>query len=504
MTPSPPVISVEELIERVKAGPGGPKIAAFFDFDGTLIQGYSANALITHRARNFELGPDEFVRTMRAALGGPLDEAAFKDLMLQGIRGWVGRTDDELLELGEQLFAQEIAGALFHGTWRLVRAHQNRGHTVVIATSATRMQVQPMASELGIEHVLCTELETEGGVLTGGIAGRPPWGEGKRAAVTEFAKREKIPLKDCHAYANGDEDVSFLDAVGFPHPINPGPDLARHAAERGWQVVRFKTKRSQFHPMSLVRTTGLFGGFAAAVGAGTAVGLLTNDSRGGVDLATSLFGRLAGQLGNISFDVIGEQHTTHRPAVFFINHQSTLIDALVTSRVVQRGFTVVAKAEVKQIPVLGQLLTLADVAFVDRTSTSKAISAMQPAVDKLRAGISIAISPEGTRSLSPRIGVFKKGGFHLARDAGVPIVPIVIRNAGEIMWRNAKVAQEGTIEVVVHEPVPTADWTKADLDEWVPRMRQLYIDTLDDWPGIEAGKKWSAAIAAASGTAARA
>ena len=172
-------------------------------------------------------------------------------------------------------------------------------------------------------------------------------------------------------------------------------------------------------------------------------------------------------MGNIRLEVIGEQHTTHRPAVFFINHQSTLIDAMVTSRVVQRGFTVVAKAEVKQIPVLGQLLTLADVAFVDRSNTSKAISAMQPAVEKLRAGISIVLAPEGTRSLSPRVGAFKKGGFHLARDAGVPIVPIVIRNAGEIMWRNAKVAQEGTIEVVVHEPVPTANWTRGDLDEWV-------------------------------------
>jgi putative phosphoserine phosphatase/1-acylglycerol-3-phosphate O-acyltransferase len=157
---TPPVIPVDELIERIKMGPGGPKVAAFFDFDGTLIQGYSAGALLAHRARNFELGPDEFVRTMLAAFGGPLDEAAFKDLLSRGIRGWVGRTEDDLMELGEQLFAQEIAGALFHGAWRLVRAHQNRGHTVVIATSATRMQVQPMARELGIDDVLCTELET--------------------------------------------------------------------------------------------------------------------------------------------------------------------------------------------------------------------------------------------------------------------------------------------------------------------------------------------------------
>ncbi len=494
---APAVISVDDVIADIKAGPGGPKVAAFFDFDGTLIQGYSASALIAHRARNFELGPDEFVRTMLAAVGGPLDEDAFKDLLSQGIRGWVGRTDDELLELGEDLFAREIAGALFYGTWRLVRAHQNKGHAVVIATSATRMQVQPMARELGIDHVLCTELETENGVITGGIAGRPPWHEGKAAAVRAFAKLHRIPLKDCHAYANGNEDVPFLEAVGHPHPVNPGSDLACHAREQDWPLVRFKTKRSQFHPMALARTTGLFGGFAAAVGVGAVVGVLTNDSRGGVDLATSVFGRLAGQLGNIKFDVVGEQHTAHRPAVFFINHQSTLIDALVTSRVVRRGFTVVAKAEVKQVPVLGQLLTLADVAFVDRTDTSKAVSALQPAVDRLRKGVSIAMSPEGTRSMSPRIGPFKKGGFHLARDARAPIVPIVIRNAGEIMWRNAKIAQEGTIEVVVHEPVPTANWTKADLDACVPLMRQLYIDTLDDWPGIAAGKKWSEAIAAA-------
>ena len=245
----------------------------------------------------------------------------------------------------------------------------------------------------------------------------------------------------------------------------------------------------------------MFGGFAAAAGAGAVAGALTLDRRGGMDMATSLFGRIGAQLGNIRIAVTGEQHATRRPAVFFINHQSTLIDALVTSRVVQRGFTVVAKAEVKRIPVLGQLLTLADVAFVERSDTSKAISAMQPAVDKLRAGVSIVLAPEGTRSLSPRVGAFKKGGFHLARDAGVPIVPIVIRNAGEIMWRNARVVQEGTIEVVVHEPVPTAGWTKADLDEWVPRMRQLYIDTLDDWPGTDAGKQWSETIAKASAVA---
>jgi putative phosphoserine phosphatase/1-acylglycerol-3-phosphate O-acyltransferase len=274
--------------------------------------------------------------------------------------------------------------------------------------------------------------------------------------------------------------------------------LTRHAAERGWKAIRLQGKSSRFNPLPLIRTTAVIGGFAAAVGAGAVAGVLTQDRRGGVDLATSLFGRIGGAVGNIAIDVTGEQHAARRPAVFFINHQSTLIDALVTSRVIQRGFTVVAKAELREAPVLGPLLDLADVAFVDRTNTAKAISGLLPVVEKLRSGVSIAMAPEGTRSLSPRIGPFKKGGFHLAREAGVPIVPVVIRNAGEIMWRNATVAQEGTIEVVVHEPVPTDRWERADVDEWLTRTRQLYIDTLDDWPGVAAGARWSRAIAQAS------
>jgi len=92
------------------------------------------------------------------------------------------------------------------------------------------------------------------------------------------------------------------------------------------------------------------------------------------------------------------------------------------------------------------------------------------------------ISPEGTRSVTPTVGPFKKGGFHLAMQAGVPIVPIVIRNAGEIMWRDAKIAQSGTIDVIVHPPIPTDGWTREDLDAAVANVQQLYVDTLEDWP----------------------
>ena len=485
---------VDDLLESIRTGPSGPDVVAIFDFDGTLIEGYSAGALYAHRLRNFEISPDEMVRTALASLGGPLDEAGFADLMERGVRGWAGRAEDELLELGDQLFARQIGGALFHEAWRLVKAHQTQRHTVVIATSATRLQVQPMAAEMGIEHVLCTELEIEGGLITGRVAGRTLWGAGKIAAVEEFARLHDIDLQSGHAYANGDEDLPLLAAVGEPHPVNPQPLLAAEATRRGWPIVEFGARPGRLDPVPGIRTAAMFGTLFGAAGAGLVAGILTQDRRYGVDLATTLFGDIAGVLGNIRITVIGEQHAwSHRPAVFFINHQSTLIDLLVTTHVLRSGFTAVAKAEVRQMPVVGKLFGLAGVAFVDRSNTTNAISALQPAVETLQAGTSVVIAPEGTRSMTPRIGAFKKGGFHLARNAGVPIVPIVIRNAGEIMWRNARTAREGTIEVVVHPPIPTVGWERDDIDTWVPRVRRLYVETLDNWPGADAVQRCTAA-----------
>ena len=232
-----------------------------------------------------------------------------------------------------------------------------------------------------------------------------------------------------------------------------------------------------------MRTVGMLGTLLGAAGAGVAVGLLNGDRRRGVDVASSVFDAVAGPLADIEVAVVGQANAwSARPAVFFLNHQSSLIDFLVTARVVRTGWTAVAKAEVRRMPVLGALFAQAGVAFVDRADRGKAIEALRPAVDLLRAGTSVVIAPEGTRSLTPRLGRFKKGGFHLAMAAGVPIVPIVIRNAGEIMWRNAKTARAGTVHVAVLPPIPTHGWTGQTLDDKVAEVHAQYVNTLENWP----------------------
>jgi putative phosphoserine phosphatase/1-acylglycerol-3-phosphate O-acyltransferase len=477
-------MTFEALLDEIRSGPTGPQVGALFDFDGTLIDGYSANALYSHRVRNHDLGVLEVFHTILAMSGGTLAEAEFLALVNRGFASWGGRPVEDLEALGEELFQQRIAGDVFHETWRLVKAHQGQGHTVAIATSATRFQVAPLARELGVENVLCTELEETYGVLTGRVAGRTLWGPGKTAAVRAFARRMDVDLARSHAYANGDEDVPFLAAVGHPHAINPQPELAQAAEEAEWQVLRTKPRPGRLDPKPALRAAAIYGSLIGAGTAGVAVGAITGNKRKGVDFATSTFAQVAAALSNVDVDLVGESNLwKHRPAVFVINHQSSLVDLIVTSSILRGGATAIAKREAADIPVIGRLLKLADFAFVDRADSDKAQEAMADALSRLESGTSIVISPEGTRSLTPRVGRFKKGGFHLAMQAGVPIVPIVIRNAGELMWRNARTVRPGTVQVRVLDPIPTTGWTKADLDAAVERVQQLYVDTLENWPG---------------------
>lgn len=471
----------DRLVTEILEGPSGPHIGAFFDYDGTIIDGYSVTAFAMDRVRKFQLTPGEAARTLLVGLRGIADADGFAAFVSDSIRQWGGRSVDELEELGERLFAQQIAGSLYPEAWELVKAHRRMGHTVVLASSATRFQVGPMARELGVEHVLCTELEAEAGILTGRISGAVPYGVGKADAMRGFAAEHDIDLAISYAYSNGDEDVPFLQAAGRPRALNPGRQLAAVAAEYGWPVRRY-AGRANADLTTVARSLAVYGGMLAGVSAGLGLGLLNRSRKQAVELGGSFASTLGLALAGITIETRGEHHLwSHRPAVFTFNHQSA-VDVLVMIKLLRRDLTAVAKKEIASVPILGQFFRLADVAFVDRGNSMQAREALAPAVEKLRSGVSLAISPEGTRTVTPRLARFKKGAFHLAMQAEVPIVPVVIRNAGEIMWKGARTFRSGVVQVVVHEPIPTTGWTVEGLDDEVTKVRQLYLDTLEHWP----------------------
>ncbi|HEV3229554.1 MAG TPA: HAD-IB family hydrolase [Solirubrobacteraceae bacterium] len=475
---------VRELIEEIESGPEGPEVGAFFDLDGTLIAGYSANVFYQEFIRRRQMSPGAIARSVAAGIDMGVRGADVSRLVEIVAGSFRGHPEDELVQLGERLFVQRIAGMVYPDARQIVRAHQRKGHTIALASSATRYQVAPLAADLDIDHVLTTALEVVDGVFTGALGGKVLWGPEKARAVRDFARTRRVDLRRSYGYGNGDEDMYFLDAVGAPRALNPQAGLAGVAADRGWPAYRL-AGRGRPGLEEVVRTGAAIAGLGTAAALGVMIGVVNRSRRDGANFATSVGADAALALAGVRLRIIGEEHLwSQRPAVFIFNHQSS-IDMPIVGSLVRRDLTGVAKKEAARDPRFAPIGFLVDVAYVDRGNTNQARAALAPVVEKLHQGVSIGIAPEGTRSATPRLGRFKKGAFHIAMQAGVPIVPIVIHNAGDVMWKGSPLIRKGTVDVSVLEPITTKGWKAGELDERVTEVRQLYLETLEQWPRLD-------------------
>jgi putative phosphoserine phosphatase / 1-acylglycerol-3-phosphate O-acyltransferase len=215
------------------------------------------------------------------------------------------------------------------------------------------------------------------------------------------------------------------------------------------------------------------------------LGLLTRNKRTGVNFFTSTFGRTLLTVTGVNLNVLGEENlTAQRPAVFIFNHRNQA-DPMIAGALVKDNFTSVGKKELENDPIVGTMGKIMDAAFIDRDDPKKAIEGLKKVEELARKGLSILIAPEGTRLDTTEVGPFKKGPFRIAMSVGIPIVPIVIRNAEVIAARDSSTFNPGTVDVVVYPPIPVEDWTHDNIADRIAEVRQLYLDTLKDWPHDE-------------------
>lgn len=474
-------MNLAEALQRVRTGPQGPEVGAFFDFDGTIVHGFSGVHFFRDRLLAGKVTASELAATMINGIRGTETEEDFERFVAIAFRAWRGHTEDELHEIGQRLFTSTIAGHLYPEAWQLIRAHQAAGHTVVIASSASRYQIQASADALGVDHILFTPLEVLDGVLTGRVNGKSLWRSGKAVAAQLFIDDHDIDAARSYTYSNGGEDVEFLESTGNPTATNPDRTLERVARERKWPILRFRPRGTP-GTKELLRTAAAYGGMFGSVWTGIGLGLVNRNKKVALESITSIGADVSLALAGIDVSVRGEANAfAQRPAVFVFNHQSQL-DPIILAKVLRREFTGVTKKEMANDPIFGALLRFVGATFVDRTDTGRAVAALAPVVNTLRSGTSVVIAPEGTRSLTPDIGRFKKGAFRIAMQAEVPIVPVVIRNAGELLWKHSTLLRSGTVDVAVLEPVDVSDWTLEDLPERIAELEDLYRCTLANWP----------------------
>ena len=469
-------------VAEVKASPPGPKIGAFFDLDGTLVAGFTAVILTRERLRNRDMGVGELISMIAAGLNHQLGLMEFEGLIGKATEALRGRPLSDLQQIGERLFVEKIEKRIYPEMRDLVNAHMERGHTVVLSSSALTIQVEPVARYLGIPSILTNRFEVDDdGVLTGKVIRPILWGSGKADAVQEFAAEHAIDLQDSYFYADGNEDVALMYLVGNPRPTNPGDKMAEVARKRGWPILEFKSRGSG----------GLLGQVRSLLGVGSVVpaaysaigwGLLTGSRRRGINVFTTAFPQLLLAINGVDLNVIGEENLKKkRPAVFIFNHRNNF-DPVIVGALVKDNWTGVGKKELQNDPVMGTLGKLVDTVFIDREDPKAAVESLKQAEELARKGLSVVIAPEGTRLDTRSVGPFKKGPFRLAMSAGVPIVPIVIRNAEVVSARDSSTLHPGTVDVVVYPPISLDDWTLDDLVDRIAEVRQLYVDTLENWP----------------------
>ncbi len=471
-------MNIEQLLANIAQSESGPQVAALFDFDGTIISGYSATVFLKDQLTSGELPADEFLELARALTRFGMGNMGFSAMMTVHAQFLAGRSEADYMTASENLFRKGIARLIYPESRRLIEAHRAKGHTIGIISSATPYQVRPAATDLDIEHVYATGLEVKRGKFTGRIIKPTVFGEGKVDAAKDLAAKFGCDLSRSFFYSDSTDDIQLLEYVGKPVVLNARKRLMDIANQRAWPAASFNSRgRASVgrFARSLAATASLVPSFAA----GLPITALTGSARDGVNFSMSLFSDAAAALIGLELNVKGRENLWKaRPAMFMFNHQSKA-DVVIITSLLRRDIASIGKKEIKKLPLIGKVLEMAGVVMIDRNDPAGAIEAIKPLVIAMREqGKSVVMAPEGTRTPTRKLAPFKKGGFHIAMQAGVPIVPIVIHNASDIAPKGDFIFRKGTVDVEVLPPIETNEWTTANMEQQVAQVRALFLEAL--------------------------
>ena len=225
--------------------------------------------------------------------------------------------------------------------------------------------------------------------------------------------------------------------------------------------------------------------FVAATIAGSLAALLCGafDKSGNAVLALArLWSRVILGVPGVKLEVkMRARLDPGRPYVFMANHAS-MVDIWAVFVTIPASFRFIAKKQLSRIPLFGWAMAAGRFIFIDRQNALAARRSMDEAARRIRSGQSVVIFPEGTRTRTGRLGTFKKGGFHLAIDSGVAVVPVAIRGSGALMPPGSPLIRAGTVTVEVDEPIPTEGLSSGDRNALIEKVRGRIAAMLGEPP----------------------
>ncbi|WP_138431371.1 lysophospholipid acyltransferase family protein [Fodinibius saliphilus] len=183
----------------------------------------------------------------------------------------------------------------------------------------------------------------------------------------------------------------------------------------------------------------------------------------------------------IRFNVKYHTDELTSPAIFIINHSSTL-DVLTLLALGLPKIRFVAKWEFQYNPIFLILGRLTGQIFIKREKSDKAIETLKKTHQRIhRDELSIMMAPEGSRKHPGIIGPFKKGPFRMAMDLDYPVVPIYFEGNRQLSRGGTLITKSGELTAHIHDAIDTSDWTLENLEEHIEEVREQYLE----WAGVE-------------------
>jgi len=244
--------------------------AAFFDVDNTIMRGASIFHFAVGLAKRNFFSAREItgfaLKQVKFVMSGSEDLEDMASATESALSFVEGRSIEELLRLGEDVFDDTMIDKLIPGTLALAQEHLDAGQQVWLVTATPVELATLFARRLGLTGALGTVAEARDGIYTGRLVGPPLHGLAKAEAVKALAQREEMDLAACSAYSDSANDIPMLSLVGHPVAVNPDPQLRAHAKAHDWPIRDFR-RREQLRRYSIPVTVG-----ASGIAAGIAVG----------------------------------------------------------------------------------------------------------------------------------------------------------------------------------------------------------------------------------------
>ncbi len=214
--------------------------AAFFDVDGTLIGTNIVHAFAFYAMNQGSIFGTAW-RTARTVAGAPfywaldkVNRKAFNEVFYASYRGL---SEDRLVELAHELFAEVLRPAIHPGTPQLLDQARRAGCRIVLVTGALDFTMSELATHLGADDLIANRMHFVEGVATGRVV--PPIVEGAHKAliVRDYCVREGLALDKSHAYSDSFSDYPMLTVVGHPAAVNPDLRLRNVARAYEWPIL---------------------------------------------------------------------------------------------------------------------------------------------------------------------------------------------------------------------------------------------------------------------------